>query len=90
MSTVVRSGLQDIRDLLKVRGSGGPNIQVGDVGGFPTHQYYSGRILSLGDTMNYGEAANTAGGWDLGLPTSGGSGVGGGFGGVLDLCLPLP
>ena len=73
---------QDVRDILQGSSTGDATIWVGDVGVVPMHQDDAGRISPPGDLTTDGLEADTAGGWDLLVPTSGGSngriGIGGG------------
>ena len=75
-----------VGEFIQGSGAGSPTIWVRGVGGVPTHQDGSGRILTLGDIPNYGAADESADGWELGLTAF----VGGGIGGVGYVCYPHP
>ena len=77
--------LQDTRDIPQVIDTSGDTLCVGDGGDILTHQEKYGQVSPLGDPMNDGTEADTAGRWELVLPTSGSSNVRSGLGGGGDL-----
>ena len=79
-------GRQGARDLQQSGGAGGATIRFGDVGEVPTPWEDAGRILSPGDTTTDGAAAETEGGWEMGLTTSCGGNVGSMIGGGEYIC----
>ena len=73
---------QEIGDIIQVKGTGGDTIWVIDVVNFSTHWEDAGLVSPKGDLATDEVADETAGGWDMVVPTSvniyGGSGIGGG------------
>ena len=67
-----------LQDVLQGHGAGGSFIQVEDVGADTLHGTVSAKLPAQGHQEDYGEAARAAGGWGLGVPTSGEINVGGG------------
>ena len=69
---------QDVGEFLQVSGTGGTTLWIVDVGDVPMHLEEVERVSPPGDTATDRAADDMSGGWELGVPTFGGSYGGGG------------